>query len=109
MNLSHQQTQVRADVVGDMREMARKGASVPQLVRAVQTRVGYSEHASLPILWYFMTAFCLPLPIVLPLREWFAKGNDDEINALLLPEIARTEAEWNQGTSNPPSLNGVNG
>lgn len=101
MNSLNSQPQVRADVVHEMREMVREGATVPPLVRLVQTKVGYREDAVLPVLWYFTAAFCLPLPILLPLREWFGKRNDEEINALLLPEIARTRALWDQAVKEP--------
>jgi hypothetical protein len=105
MNSPHLQAPMNAEVIHEMRELAGKGATVPQLVRAVQTRLGYTENAVLPILWYFSAAFSLPLPIVLPLREWFTKRNDEEINALLLPEIAKSRINWRQGFDG--SANGI--
>jgi hypothetical protein len=109
MKIVDQQPEVNEDVVLEMRRLASKGATVPQLVRMIQTRLGYKEDAFLPILWYFTTAFCLPLPLVLPLREWFVRRNDEEIDALLLPEIARTQARWNLVSKASSDNNGVNG
>lgn len=109
MKIVDQQPQVNEDVVCEMRRLASTGATVPQLVRTIQTRLGYKQDVVLPILWYFTSAFCLPLPVVLPLREWFVQHNDEAINALLLPEIARTQAKW-RPVSNASSENGgVNG
>jgi hypothetical protein len=109
MKVVDRQTQVNEEVIREMRQLAEKGAAVPQLVRTIQTRLGYREDAALPILWYFTEAFYLPLPLVLPLREWFAQRNDEAINALLLPEIARTRAKWHQDSKTSFDPNGANG
>jgi hypothetical protein len=109
MKVVDRQPQVNEDVVREMRLLASEGARVPQLVRTIQTRLGYGEEAILPILWYFTAAFCLPLPLVLPLREWFATRNDEEIDALLLPEIIRTRDKWRQTTAPSFGVNGVKG
>lgn len=63
------QPQLNEDIIREMRQLAETGATVPQLVRTIQTRLGYAEAAILPVLWYFTVAFSLPLPFVLPLRE----------------------------------------
>lgn len=109
MKVVNQQPQVNEDLVREMRQLASKGATVPQLVWAIQMKLGYKEDAALPILWYFTAAFCLPLPAVLPLREWFVQHDDAAINALLLPEIARTQAKWYPASSASSDNNGVKG
>lgn len=109
MKVVDRQPQVNEDVIREMRQLAEKGAKVPELVRTIQMRLGYPEEAVLPILWYFTAAFSLPLPVVLPLREWFTQRNDDEMNALLLPEITRTQAKWRQNSQTSSEHNGANG
>ncbi|MHB1425227.1 MAG: hypothetical protein ACYC3I_18815 [Gemmataceae bacterium] len=109
MKVVDQQPQVNEDLIRELRQLASEGAAVPRLVRTIQTRLGYQENAVLPILWYFTAAFCLPLPIVLPLREWFVEHDDEAINSHLLPEIARTRAKWNHDANASSENNGVNG
>jgi hypothetical protein len=36
----------------------------------------------------------LPLPKVLPVREWLGTEDDEEINAIILPAIAGTRDQW---------------
>lgn len=109
MRAFDQQPLLNEEIVEEMRRLARKGQTVPELVRTIQMRLGYPEEAVLPILWYFTAAFSLPLPVVLPLREWFTQRNDDEMNALLLPEITRTQAKWRQNSQTSSEHNGANG
>lgn len=109
MKVIDRQPQMNEEVLREMRQLAEEGATVPQLVRRIQTRLGYAEDAILPILCYFTAAFSLPLPLVLPLREWFATRNDEEIDALLLPEMARTREKWRQTTTTSFGNNGVSG
>ena len=98
---------MRADIVREMRETASRGGTVPELVTLVQAKAGYNDGAILPVLWYFSKAFCLPLPIVLPLREWFFDRNDEAINALLLPEIEQNRAQWSLVRSGGTNSEGV--
>ena len=93
MNEPYQQPEPLAEVIHEMRAMVRNGASVAQLVDRMQGRTGSKPDACLPVIWYFRKAFNLPLKVVLPLREWLLERNDEEINDLLLPEIAKAMAE----------------
>jgi hypothetical protein len=93
MKETYEQPEPRADVIVEMRAMAQQGAGIPELVHLMQARTGAKLDASLPAIWYFCKAFHLPLKVVLPLREWFLDHNDDEINAVLLPEIANAMAK----------------
>ena len=77
-----------------MRVLAQEGATVRELVTEVRSRLGYPGDALIPVLWYFTEAFCLPLPAVLPIREWVGTDKDEEINAILLPAIMKTRDRW---------------
>jgi hypothetical protein len=41
-----------------------------------------------------MKAFYLPLGDVLPIREWLGSDQDEEIDAIIQPAIARTKEKW---------------
>jgi len=81
------QGEVRADVVRVLRDMAGRGANAPDLVRAIQTHLGYSDQVVLPVLWYLRNAFGLSLTDILPLRELIGTSSTAEMNALLMPLI----------------------
>ncbi len=85
---------IRADIVEAMRDLAEQGKGVRELVRCVQSDLGLKNDALLLVLWYFMKAFHLPLGEVLPIREWLGTGNDEEIDAVVLPAIQRTKDKW---------------
>jgi hypothetical protein len=89
-----EQMELRPDVLSALRELAASGASVRMLTDEVRARLGCHGDSALPFLWYFSEAFALALPEVLPLREWLDGGSDAEIDAVLLPRIARTKANW---------------
>jgi hypothetical protein len=86
--------EVRADLIEAMRDLAEQGKDVRALVRRVQSELGLNHDALLPVLWYFMKAFHLPLGEVLPIREWLGTGNDEEIDAVVLPAIHREKEKW---------------
>jgi hypothetical protein len=82
------------EVVRELRSMASQSTSVRQLVELIQRRLALGEHEILPILWYFTHAFCLALPKVLPIREWLGTNQDEQIDALILPEINNAKERW---------------
>ena len=86
--------EVSVDVVSAMRHLAQQGASVRQLAECVQSRLGLKPDALWQLLWYFMKAFHLPLGEVLPIREWLGTGNDEEIDAIVLPAVQRAKDKW---------------
>jgi hypothetical protein len=46
-------------------------------------------------LWYFVKAFSLGLPDVLPIRAWLCGARTEEqINGLVLPLIELSRGEW---------------
>ena len=81
--------EVRVDIVEAMRDLADQGKGVRELVRCVQSELGLKHDALLPVLWYFMNAFSLTLPEVLPIREWMGTKNDKEIDSIILPAIEK--------------------
>lgn len=89
-----EQPETRPEVLSALRELAAHGASVRPLTDEIRNSLNYHGDSALPFLWYFTQAFALSLPEVLPLREWLEGGNDDEIDALLLPRIVRGKARW---------------
>ncbi len=96
MNNRFESPPLRDDLIRDLRAMVERGAKVRELANEINTRVSGSEPSVLLTLAYFRRAFCLPLPIILPLREWLGTDNDDEINALLLPEIEKAKGKWSK-------------
>ncbi len=92
MTFADEQTEPRPEVLRALRESAKRGATVRELVRLLHARFGV--HNLLPILWHFMKAFHLPLPAVLPIREWLGTTRDEEIDAIILPAIASTRGQW---------------
>jgi hypothetical protein len=94
MNDLLEQIGTRPDVVAAVRGRAAAGATARELADEVRSRLGTAPDAIIPVLWYFMEAFHLTLPEVLPLREelWEADGGpaDDRIRGL----IERTRGKW---------------
>jgi hypothetical protein len=85
---------LRSDVIQSLRSLARKGANVRQLVAAITELLQLKEHRVIPVLSYLTSAFCLPLPTVLPIREWLGTENDEEIDAMILPAIEKARSKW---------------
>jgi hypothetical protein len=94
MSESTRQPEPRTDVIASLQALAARGASVRELVSEVVDRVGLKGDEVVPIVWYFSKAFALPLPVVLPLREWLGTDRDEEIDALLLPAIRGARDRW---------------
>lgn len=94
MGSTLEQPTAREDVVRALRELAARGATVRELVREIQSRLGYVEDVIVPVLWYFTQAFAIPLKDVLPIREWMGTDRDDEINSVILPAMEKTRSQW---------------
>ena len=84
----------RADVIRDLRALARRGATVRELDTLIRGRLGFAPNNIIGVIWYFKYAFCLPLVTVLPLQGWCGSYDDEQIDALLLPAIRSTQAQW---------------
>ena len=82
-------TDPKPEVIQEMRNLADGGATVRELVAVIQRRIGLKGDAVVPILWYFMNAFSLTLPEVLPLREWLGSSADKEIDSIIMPAIEK--------------------
>lgn len=87
------------ELIRDLRSLASRPTTVRQLVDLIRERLALSDAALLTILWYFTNAFCLPLPKVLPIREWLGSDQDEEIDALILPEINQAKSRWMEKNS----------
>jgi hypothetical protein len=94
MNDSSGQLGLRRDLIASLRSQAGQGANVRQLVGSIVESLQLKEHKVIPVLWYLATAFCLPLPTVLPVREWLGTEDDKEIDAVILPEIEKSKSKW---------------
>jgi hypothetical protein len=88
------QEDCRPDIIREMRAMACRGSTARDLVSFVQSELELRQDALLPVLWYFMKAYALPLPDVLPIREWLGTQDDKEIDARILPALGHTRALW---------------
>jgi len=94
LTTSFEEPAIREDILHRMRDMARRGTNVRELVRFVQGKLGVNEAVYLPVLGYLTRAFGLHLREVLPVREWIGSDYDDEINAALIPAIERNRPYW---------------
>jgi len=94
--------ELKSELIRDLRDRAEQGARVRDLVGCVQSGLALKETAVLPVLWYFTKAFHLTLRDVLPIREWLGTDSDQEIDALILPAIRRTHAQW---AADRPNMN----
>ncbi len=79
----------KPEVIQEMRNLADQGATVRELVAVVHKKTGLKEDAVIPVMWYFMNAFSLTLPEVLPLREWLGSNDDKEIDSIIMPAIEK--------------------
>ena len=101
MTIRFETPTLREDLIQDLRKLATQGASVRELVNKINVRLGYRELEVIPTLAYFRKAFCLRLEKVLPIREWLGTEEDDEINALILPEIENAKDKWSRPEEQP--------
>ena len=89
------QQEPRADIISALRAAAEHGATVRELVTEIRTRLGCKDDPTFPVLWYFIKAFCLRLPDVLPIGDWLVDlANDEEIDILILPRIRSAREKW---------------
>ncbi len=74
-----------------LREMAANGESLTAMVDFVMSAMAillpHQEVATIPMLLCFCRAFSLPLPVVLPLREWVYDRKENEESQALLAHI----------------------
>jgi hypothetical protein len=94
MATATEQTELRPELISKLRELARRGTSVRELVGTIHETLDCGDDAAIPALAYIAHAFCLPLIEVLPIREWLGTDHDKEIDALILPAIRRTGSQW---------------
>ncbi len=86
--------ELNVELLQELRHLAERGATVRELVTAIQSGLGLAPDALIPVLWYLTSAFNLSLREVLPVREWLGTDNDEEINAIILPAIEHAKQKW---------------
>ena len=102
MNDPLREPEARPELLSRLRALASRGTTVRELVTEVRSGLGYRGDAIVPVLWYLSQAFCVPLAIVLPIREWIGTDRDKEIDAVILPAVMSTRDQWDtpRDTSN---------
>ena len=87
--------EVRIELIQALRELAERGADVPELVELLQQRLEVEdESAVLLAIVYFRAAFDLSLREAMPLREWLGGRDRTEIDSILIPAIQRRRDHW---------------
>lgn len=94
IQVTFEQEEVRPEIIAKLRAMADDGTTVRDLVQMLHRELRLPEDSLLPVLWYLMKAFSLPLKEVLPIREWLGSANDEEIDRTILPAIRRARGKW---------------
>jgi hypothetical protein len=95
MTQLNETTEVRPEIIEELRALAEQGHDFSQWVIVVQKRLGLEESQALfPTLAYFRAAFLLSLREVLPLREWLGGRDRSEVDSILIPAINRTRKQW---------------
>jgi hypothetical protein len=82
--------EVCVELIQELRDLAARGADVPELVGSLQQRLELDDtNAVLPSIVYFRAAFALSLREALPLREWLGGRDRSEIDSILVPAMQR--------------------
>jgi len=89
-----EQPKPRSDIIAVLRQLAVRGTSVRELTSEIHRRLGLEHEAVVPVLWYLTQAFGLTLLEVLPIREWIGTDRDEEIDAVIMPAIAKAADQW---------------
>ncbi len=80
-----------------LRDMARRGESAADILRALASHLGSEAH-KLDVIRHMREAFCLTLQQASPIAGWSADGKgtlqDLQLNALIIPEIRKNRPDW---------------
>jgi hypothetical protein len=86
------------EIVEHLRVMASTGATVPQLLREIISRIPNTHSPTFSLVLYMREAFHLSLRAVTPLGGWDEGGKgeitDDRIEEFLRPEMETTRHLW---------------
>jgi hypothetical protein len=92
------------ELIHDLRQMVKNGASVSQLVDEIRSRLSTSRQMSIPSgspfvpILYFVKAFHLGINEAKELGHWsrYLAGhcNDEQIDDVVMPLILSKQASW---------------
>ena len=81
-----------------LRAMARKGDTVPQMLREIIQRLAPAKPHKVTVIKYMRKAFALRLQQAGPIAGWSSDGTgelqDSRLNELIMPEILKNRQEW---------------
>jgi hypothetical protein len=84
--------EVRIELVQELRDLAERGADIPEMVELLQQRLELDDKSAvLPAIVYFRAAFDLSLREAMPLREWLGGRDRTEIDSILIPALQRSK------------------
>src|SRR5216683_497886 len=100
---------VSESLVEELRHNASHGASVPDLLRLLNGRLGFQATYGTTLAKYFMAAFKLPLRTVSPIGGWAPDStgeiSDVRIQELIYPDIMEKKPHWHgSGTADQLDL-----
>src|SRR5260370_30510465 len=85
-------------LIRDLHDMARRGATVPQMLRAVLDRTAPEPPPTIVLIKYLREAFGLTLRQASPAGGWMPDNagelSDAQLNDLLMPEIMNNRSTW---------------
>jgi hypothetical protein len=85
-------------LIRDLRGMARKGATAPQMLRTILERAAPEQPQAVVLIKYLREAFALTLRQASPVGGWMPDNSgelsDAQLNDLLLSEILNKRSTW---------------
>src|SRR5712691_62310 len=98
-----QMSRSNLEIVNGLRAMARKGYTVPQMLREVMRGAGPVMPHELALAQYLREAFGLTLAQVKPIGGWYPDGkgelSDAQLHEFIMPEILKNRQEWDHPVS----------
>ncbi len=92
-------------VVHRLRDMARHGASVPQMLREILRSLAPERPHAVTVIKYIRDAFRLSLAQAKPIAGWFRDGTGDlqdaQLDELVMPEILKNRQKWDSLEQTP--------
>ena len=96
---------VDRDIVRQLRDTARQGASVPDILRKLISLLPQGNVHKVTLIEYMRRTFCLTLEQASPIPGWTPERtgelNDARLNELIMPDIQRNRASWDRELAAP--------
>jgi hypothetical protein len=91
-------SELRAEIIGQLRDMARKGDSVGAMFSLLKKRLG-PDGTIVTVIEYLRSAFCLSLAEVKPVAalsrtEGRQVVEESLLDELVMPQIKKHRSEW---------------